>query len=254
MGSRTDPGNPTIQMNKEALVSHTLERIFPITRLIGKRNRRSRDAAHRRLLQQESRGLESYKRAPAISEKIITPNMSFTAFPTASSNLPRSVIITLGTVNGAVIIRLHTTGNDLHYFTTFFNRETFDTQFLWGNIMTPRDDDRDFIIEHQAVTVPPNVQTSFGNLRHTRVVILAQHSTAEADEDEEESEEDPPAPLYEPSPPHSNQSYHTPVIEPAAEGPQYQPLNIAGNPVELEGTTAAEDSSSSEEESLADLA
>ena len=182
--------------------------------------------------------------------------MSFTAFPTSSSNLPRSVIITLGTADGAVIIRLHTTGNDLHYFTTFFNRETFDTQFLWGNITTPRDDDRDFIIEHQAVTVPPNVQTSFGNLRHTRAVIPTRRSTAEVDEDENESaeEEDPPAPPYEPSPPVSNQSYHTPVIEPAAEGPQYQLLDIAGNPVELEGTTAAEDSSSTEEESLADLA
>jgi hypothetical protein len=128
-------------------------------------------------------------------------------------------------------------------------------QFLWGNIMTPRNDDRDFIIKHQAVTVPPNVQTTFGNLRHTRAVIPAHHSTAEADEDEEESEEDPPAPPYEPSPPHSNQSYHTPGIEPTAEGPQYQLLDIAGNPVELEGMTAAEGSNSSnEEESLTDLA
>jgi hypothetical protein len=178
------------------------------------------------------------------------------SFPTASSNLPHSVIITLGTVDRAVIIRLHTTGNNLHYFTTFVNHETFDTQFLWGNITTPRDDDRDFIIEHQAVAVPSNIQTSFGNLRHTYTCIPTCRSMAEVNEDEEESaaEEDPPAPLYEPSPPLSNQSYHTPVIKPAAEGPQYQLLNIAGNPVELEGTTAAEDSSSSEEESVADLA
>jgi hypothetical protein len=62
---------------------------------------------------------------------------------------------------------------------------------------------------------------------------------AQVDEDEEESEEDPPAPPYEPSLPLSNQSYHTPAIEPTAEGPQYQLLDIAGNPVNLEGTTAA---------------
>jgi hypothetical protein len=73
---------------------------------------------------------------------------------------------------------------------------------------------------------------------------------AEVDEDEEESEEDPPAPPYEPSPPLSNQSYHTPVIEPTTEG--HQLLSIAGNPVNLEGTTATE-GSSSEEESVADL-
>jgi hypothetical protein len=181
--------------------------------------------------------------------------MSFTAFPTASSNLPCSVIITLGTVDGAVIIRLHTTGNDLHYFTTFVNQETFDTQFLWGNITTPRDDDRDFIIEHQAVTIPNNIQTTFRNLRHTRAVIPTCRSMAKVDKDKEESEEDPPAPPYEPSPPHSNQSYHTLTIEPAAEGPQHQLLDIAGNPVELEGTTAAEDSSSTEDkESVTDLA
>jgi hypothetical protein len=162
----------------------------------------------------------------------------------------------VATLRRRALTRLHTTGNDLHYFTTFVNRETFDTQFLWGNITTPRDDDRDFIIEHQAVTVPPNVQTSFGNLRHTRAVILTRRSTAEVDEDENESaeEEDPPAPPYEPSPPASNQSYHTPVIEPAAEGPQYQLLDIAGNPADLEGTTAAEGSSTEDEESLADLA
>src|SRR5947208_7766137 len=157
MGSQTDPGNPMFRTNKEAPVSHTLERIFPITRFMGKRNRRSHNTACRRLLRQKPNGLEGYKRAPAISEEIITPDMSFTAFPTASSNLPRSVIITLRTTDGAVIIRLHTTGNDLHYSTTFFNQETFDTHSLWGNNTTPREDNSDSIIEHQAVTVPPNV-------------------------------------------------------------------------------------------------
>jgi hypothetical protein len=178
------------------------------------------------------------------------------SFPTASSNLPHSVIITLGTVDGAVIIRLHTTGNNLHYFTTFVNRKTFDMQFLWGNIMTPRDNNRDFILEHQAVIIPSNIQTPFRDLRQTQSSIPTCHSPAQVDEDKEESEEDPPTPPYEPSPPVSNQSYHTPTIKPTTEGPQYQLLDIAGNPVDLEGTTAAEDSSSSseEEESITDLA
>jgi hypothetical protein len=244
-------------MNKEAPVPYLLERLFPITRLMGKRNRHSCTTANRRLLRPAPHGLESYKKAPANPEEIPIPDMSFpTAFPTASSNLPCSVIITLGIVNRAVIIRLHTIGNDLHYFTTFVNRETFDMQFLWGNITTPRDDDRDFILEHQAVTVPSNIQAPFGDLRQTHSSIPTCHSTAQVNEDEEEPEEDPPAPPYEPITPSLTQSYHTPAIEPAEEGPQYQLLDITGNPVHLEGTTATKDSSSSseEEESIANLA
>jgi hypothetical protein len=82
---------------------------------------------------------------------------------------------------------------------------------------------------------------------------------AQIDKDEE-PEEDPLAPLYEPSYGTltlSNKSYHSPAIEPAEEGPQYQILNIGGNPVDLDGTTAIKDdnsSSSKEEESITDLA
>jgi len=61
--------------------------------------------------------------------------MSFpTAFPTHSSNLPRAVILTLGTTDGTILIRLHTTNNNLHVFATFISRNHFDTQFLWTNI------------------------------------------------------------------------------------------------------------------------
>jgi hypothetical protein len=57
--------------------------------------------------------------------------MSFpTTFPTHSPNLPHSVIITLGTVDRAILIRLYTTKNNLHIFTAFIDREPLDTQLL----------------------------------------------------------------------------------------------------------------------------
>jgi hypothetical protein len=103
------------------------------------------------------------------------------------------------------------------------------------------------------------MQTPFKNLRQTHSSIPTSYSAAQIDEDEE-PEKDPPAPPYEPShstPTLSNKSYHSPAIKPVEEGPQYQILDIRGNPVNLDGTTAIEDnnsSSSKEEESIANLA
>jgi hypothetical protein len=56
------------------------------------------------------------------------------AFPTHSTNLPQAVILTLGTTDGVILVRLHTTDNNLHIFASFINQEVFDTQFLWTNI------------------------------------------------------------------------------------------------------------------------
>jgi hypothetical protein len=140
------------------------------------------------------------------------------SFPTTSSNLPCSVILTLGMVNGAVIVRLHTIGNNLHYFATFVNQETFNTQFLWGNIMPLSNDNADFILEHQAVTVPANNQTPISNIRQTQSSIP---TCGHAFKVNEEEPEDPLAPPYAPATPSPTQSYYTPDTQ-QAEEPQYQ--------------------------------
>ena len=139
--------------------------------------------------------------------------MSFpTAFPANSSNLPRAVILTLGTTDGAILIRLHTTDNNLHVFATFVNREHFDTQFLWTNVR-PNHITGDFDISHQTVTVAADAQQPFShirqNTRHFRV-----DPTPDSSERGEDETENPPAPPYEPSPSHSPEN-HTPAAQEA---------------------------------------
>jgi hypothetical protein len=86
-----------------------------------------------------------------------------TAFPTHSPNLPRAVILTLGTTDGVILVCLHTTNNNLHIFASFINREVFDTQFLWTNIQ-PNRDTGNFDLDHQIVTIPTDSNEAFSNI------------------------------------------------------------------------------------------
>ena len=135
MGSRTNSSSQTLRTNQEAPVSYQMEGLLAFTRLLGKRHRRTRARSHKGILHTTTHGYTSYKTAiprgrhrsvpihiPTLLSNTIP--MSYpTAFPANSSNLPRAVIITLGTENGAVIVRLHTSGEHLHIFSTFVNRD-----------------------------------------------------------------------------------------------------------------------------------
>ena len=49
-----------------------------------------------------------------------------------SDNLPRGVILNLGSDEGAILVRLNSTdGNALQVFVTFVNRLSLNTQFVW---------------------------------------------------------------------------------------------------------------------------
>ena len=139
--------------------------------------------------------------------------MSFpTAFPTHSSNLPRAVILTLGTTDGTILIRLHTTNNNLHVFATFISCNHFDTQFLWTNIR-PNPVTGDFDISHQTVTVAADAELPFSHIRHHRRHFRVD-PTPDPSESGNNEAEDPPAPPYEPTPAHSpNQQQGTPNNE-----------------------------------------
>jgi hypothetical protein len=137
-----------------------------------------------------------------------------TAFPTHSPNLPRTVILTLRTTDGVILVRLHTTGNNLHTFTSFINREVFDTQFLWINIQ-PNRDTGDFDLDHQTVTIPADSNKAFSNIQQS-TSHFPRHPTNDTREHEDNETENPPAPPYEPSPAHSP-DYYTPTIQPATE-------------------------------------
>jgi hypothetical protein len=142
--------------------------------------------------------------------------MSFsTAFPTYSPNLPQSVIITLGTVDGAILIRLHTTKNNLHLLATFIDRENPNTQFLWTNV---RPNATGFDIDHQTVTIPNDSTEAFTNIQQA-TNHFQRHltdDTQETDSDTERETEDPLAPPYKPSPAHSSE-YSPPIIQSATE-------------------------------------
>ena len=114
-----------------------------------------------------------------------------------NSSLPHAVILTLGTTNGAILIRLHTTDNNLHIFTTFVSRDVFDTRFLWTNI---RLDVNNFDINHQTVTVAADSREAFAGLQ-SDIYFSRRGPTAE--------EEDPPAPPYQPTPAHSPEHHTT---------------------------------------------
>jgi hypothetical protein len=137
-----------------------------------------------------------------------------TAFPTHSTNLPHAVILTLGTTDGVILVHLHTTNNNLHIFTSFINREIFDTQFLWTNIR-PNRDTGNFDLDHQTVTIPADSNEAFSNIQQSTSHFL-RHPTDDTRERGSSKTEDPPAPPYEPSPAHSP-DYYTPAIQPATE-------------------------------------
>jgi hypothetical protein len=137
-----------------------------------------------------------------------------TAFPTHSTNLPRAVILTLGTTDGVILVRLHTTNNNLHIFTSFINREAFDTQFLWTNIW-PNQDTGDFNLDHQTVTILADSNEAFSNIQQSTSHFPG-HPTNDTREHGNSETENPPAPPYEPSPAHSP-DYYTPTVQPATE-------------------------------------
>jgi hypothetical protein len=137
-----------------------------------------------------------------------------TAFPTHSTNLPRAVILTLGTTNGVILVHLHTTDDNLHLFATFINRDVFNTQFLWTNIR-PNQDTGDFDLDHQTVTIPADSNKAFSNIQQSTSHFQG-HPMNDTRERGDSETENPPAPPYEPSPAHSP-NYYTPVTQPATE-------------------------------------
>ena len=137
------------------------------------------------------------------------------SFPDQRSHLPRAIILSLGTTDGAVLIRLHTTDNNLHVFTTFVNREMFDTQFLWTNIR-PDSVTGNFDIDHQTVTVPADSREAFHGLQTDTIVLPRNPGTDTTERTSREETENPPAPPYQPSP---AQSYHNPYTEVAEPRP-----------------------------------
>ena len=136
------------------------------------------------------------------------------SFPNQRTHLPRAIILTLGTTDGAILIQLHTTDNNLHVFTTFVNREMFDTQFLWTNIR-PDSVTGNFDIDHQTVTVAADSREAFHGLEQTHFV-QRDTRTNPAEQTDTEETEDTPAPPYEPSLTHS---YHDPDIQIAKPQP-----------------------------------
>ena len=132
------------------------------------------------------------------------------SFPDQRAHLPRAIILTLGTTDGAILIQLHTTNNNLHVFTTFINREMFDTQFLWTNIR-PDSVTGNFDIDHQTVTVATDSREAFRGLQQMHTHFVQRDTgTDPAERTNTEETEDAPAPPYEPSPTHS---YHDPDIQ-----------------------------------------
>ena len=175
--------------------------------------------------------------------------MSF-AFPNLNHSIPHAVILTLGTDDGTILVRLHTTNNNLHVFATFISREHFDTRFLWTNIR-PNHITGDFDISHQTVTVATDAQEAFSHIRQNRRHFRVD-PTPDASELGDNEEENPPAPPYEPSPPQSQQSqqsFHYPAVQHAEQQTDQQP-EVTNNETEaprMEEETREQDDSSSEQ-------
>ena len=68
-----------------------------------------------------------------------------------SDGFPTSTIFTLGTKHGVVLIHMHTTGDNLHFFGTFINQWQHDLNLHWTNFM-PGEDTTD--ITHKSISVP----------------------------------------------------------------------------------------------------
>jgi hypothetical protein len=136
------------------------------------------------------------------------------AFPTHSTNLPQAVILTLRTIDGVILVHLHTTDNNLHIFISFINREVFDTQFLWTNIQ-PNQNTGNFDLDRQTVTIPADSNEAFSNIQQS-TSHFPRHPMNDTRERGNNEMENPPAPSYETSPAHSP-DYYTPAIQPATE-------------------------------------
>jgi hypothetical protein len=117
----------------------------------------------------------------------------------------------LGTTNGALLVRLHTTDNNLHIFSTFIDRGNFDTRFLWTNIR-PSKTTGDFDISHQTITIATDAEEAFENVRHSTRYFPRDQTTNTAEHGDGETEETP-APPYEPSPPNSPENQQPNVID-----------------------------------------
>jgi hypothetical protein len=168
------------------------------------------------------------------------------AFPTYNPNLPRTVILTLRTTDGVILVHLHITNNNLHIFASFINQEVFDTQFLWTNIQ-PNQDTGDFNLDHQTVTIPANSNEAFSNIQQS-TNHFSGHPTNDAREHGNNEMENLPAPPYEPSSAHSP-DYHTPAVPPATEPiipTMDEDHENAHKNEETETLRAADDDSSSE--------
>ena len=70
------------------------------------------------------------------------------SLPTVHPGGPQTLICTLDTDNGAILIRVRTEGNSLRLLATFIDSNTSNTQFLWTTF-TPNDGNID--IQHQCV-------------------------------------------------------------------------------------------------------
>ena len=81
-----------------------------------------------------------------------------------------STIFTLGTAHGVVLIRAHTTDDDLHLFAAFINERQHDINLHWASFM-PRTDATD--ITHEAIVVPVDSDT---RLFHTTITPRSLHN------------------------------------------------------------------------------
>ena len=81
-----------------------------------------------------------------------------------------STIFTLGTAHGVVLIRAHTTDDDLHLFAAFVNERQHDINLHWASFM-PRTDATN--ITHEAIVVPVDGDT---RLFHTTITPRHLHN------------------------------------------------------------------------------
>ena len=126
------------------------------------------------------------------------------SLPTVHPGGPRTLICTLDTDDGAVLVRVRTEGNSLRLLATFIDGNTSDTQFLWTTFI-PNDGNID--VQHQCVRVPGHQDDPF--------TISTEPPVRYSPEDN-----DPPAPPYAPSQSSEGQpsAGRTPFEE-AAESP-----------------------------------
>ena len=124
------------------------------------------------------------------------------SLPTIHPGGPRTLICTLDTDDGAVLVRIRTEGNSLRLLATFIDGNTSDTQFLWTTFI-PNNGDID--IQHQCVRVPGHQDDPF--------TISTEPPVRYSPEDN-----DPPAPPYAPSQSEGHSSAgRTPETRPTEE-------------------------------------